>query len=78
MSVQYGAMSLCDICSWAPPATLHPKADDLEATETMALISKANACYSMLFDGFGGCYYAEMMGVHMYKAIEYLNEKYHK
>ncbi|MBR3200092.1 MAG: aldehyde ferredoxin oxidoreductase family protein [Mogibacterium sp.] len=73
MSVQYGAMSLCDICSWAPPATLHPKSDDIEPTETLALISKANACYSMLFDGFGGCYYAEMMGVHMYKAIEYIN-----
>ncbi len=73
MSVQYGAMSLCDICSWAPPATLHPKSEDIEPTETLALISKANACYSMLFDGFGGCYYAEMMGVHMYKAIEYIN-----
>jgi aldehyde:ferredoxin oxidoreductase len=73
MSVQYGAMSLCDICSWAPPATLHPKSDDIEPTEKLALISKANACYSMLFDGFGGCYYAEMMGVHMYKAIEYIN-----
>lgn len=73
MGVQYNAMSLCDICSWAPPASLHPKAEDLEATETLALISKANACYSMLFDGIGGCYYAEMMGVHMYKAIEYIN-----
>lgn len=73
MSLQYGAMSLCDICSWAPPASFHPKADDLEATETLALISKANACYSMLFDGIGGCYYAEIMGVHMYKAIEYIN-----
>lgn len=73
MGVQYNAMSLCDICSWAPPASLHPKAEDLEDTETLALISKANACYSMLFDGIGGCYYAEMMGVHMYKAIEYIN-----
>ena len=73
MAIQYGAMSLCDICSWAPPATLHPKKNDLEATEEMALISKANACYSMLFDGIGGCYYAEMMGVHMYKAIEFIN-----
>ena len=73
MGVQYNAMSLCDICSWAPPASLHPKTDDLEASETLALISKANACYSMLFDGIGGCYYAEMMGVHMYKAIEYIN-----
>ena len=73
MSIQYGAMSLCDICSWAPPARLHLKTDDLEDTETMAWISKANACYSMLTDGAGGCYYGEMMGVHMWKLIEYLN-----
>ena len=73
MAIQYGAMSLCDICSWAPPATIHPKKNDIEATEEMALISKANACYSMLMDGIGSCYYAEMMGVHMYKAIEYIN-----
>ena len=73
MAIQYGAMSLCDICSWAPPATLHKKADDLKPSETMALISKANACYSMLVDGAGGCYYGEMMGVHMWKLIEYLN-----
>ncbi|MBQ1329691.1 MAG: aldehyde ferredoxin oxidoreductase C-terminal domain-containing protein, partial [Mogibacterium sp.] len=73
MSIQYGAMSLCDICSWAPPATIHSKKNDLEATEEMALTSKANTCYSMLMDGLGCCYYAEMMGVHMYKAIEYAN-----
>ena len=73
MSIQYGAMSICDICSWAPPAKLHIKADDIEPTENMALISKANACYSMLTDGAGGCYYGEMMGVHMWKLIEYLN-----
>ncbi|MBO6016988.1 MAG: aldehyde ferredoxin oxidoreductase, partial [Oscillospiraceae bacterium] len=42
MSLEYGAMSLCDICSWAPPATLHPKSRDLEDSETMAYISKAN------------------------------------
>ena len=73
MAIQYGAMSLCDICSWAPPATLHSKEKDLEDTEEMALISKANACYSMLTDGAGGCYYGEMMGVHMWKLVEYLN-----
>ncbi len=73
MSLQYGAMSLCDICSWAPPVKMHPKAEDLEPTENMGLISKANACYSMLFDGIGGCYYAEMMGVHMYRAIDFIN-----
>ncbi|MBQ0041053.1 MAG: aldehyde ferredoxin oxidoreductase family protein [Clostridiales bacterium] len=73
MAIQYGAMSLCDICSWAPPAKLHNKKEDLEPTETMALQSKANAAYSMLIDGAGGCYYAEMMGVHMWKIVDYLN-----
>lgn len=73
MALQYGAMSLCDICSWAPPASMHPKAEDLEPTEYLAYASKANACYSMLFDGIGGCYYAEMMGVHMYKTVELIN-----
>ena len=73
MGIQYGAMSLCDICSWAPPARLHSKAEDLLPTEEMTLISKANACYSMLTDGAGGCYYGEMMGVHMWKLIDYLN-----
>ena len=73
MNIEYGAMSLCDICSWAPPATLHPKSRDLEDTETMAYISKANACYTMLTDGAGGCYYGQIMGVHMWKLVEYLN-----
>jgi aldehyde:ferredoxin oxidoreductase len=73
MGIQYGAMSLCDICSWAPPAKLHPKKEDIEDMETMALISKANACYTMLTDGAGGCYYGQMMGVHMWKLVDYLN-----
>lgn len=73
MALQYGAMSLCDICSWAPPAGMHPKSEDIEPSETMALTSKANACYSMLFDGIGGCYYAEMMGVHMYDSVGFIN-----
>lgn len=73
MGIQYGAMSLCDICSWAPPAKLHNKDKDYEPTEEMAMVSKANAAYSMLVDGVGGCYYAEMMGVHMWKVVDYLN-----
>lgn len=73
MAMQYNAMSLCDICSWAPPARLHSKDKDLMPTEEMAMISKANACYSMLVDAVGGCYYGEMMGVHMWKPVDYLN-----
>mgnify|MGYP001764599446 CR=1 FL=1 len=73
MGLQYGAMSLCDICSWAPPAKVHRKAEDLIPNDTLAWIAKANACYSMLVDGAGGCYYAEMMGVHMWRLVDYLN-----
>ena len=73
MGLEYGAMSLCDICSWAPPATPHPKAENLEDSERLAYISKANACYTMLTDGAGGCYYGQMMGVHMWKLVDYLN-----
>ncbi len=73
MAIQYGAMSLCDICSWAPPARLHRKSEDLIPSENLALISKANACYTMLTDAAGGCYYGEMMGTHMWKLVDYLN-----
>lgn len=73
MGLEYGAMSLCDICSWAPPAALRRREDDLSATVSMALVSKANACYTMLVDGAGGCYYGQMMGVHTWKLVEYLN-----
>ena len=73
MSLQYSSMSLCDICSWAPPATLHKKSDDLIPSDTLAMIAKASACYLMVVDGAGGCYYAETMGVHMWRLVEYLN-----
>ena len=73
MGMEYGAMSLCDICSWAPPATLHAKKTEREDTEEMALKTKANACYTMLADGAGGCLYGVMMGVHMWKLVDYLN-----
>ena len=73
MGIAYASMGLSDICSWAPPADLHSKADDFSATVRMALVSKANACYSMLTDGAGGCYYGQMMGVHMWRLVDYLN-----
>lgn len=73
MGLMYSAMSLCDICSWAPPVRLHPKKDDFLPTEEVALANAANVCYTMLTDSSGSCYYGEMMGVHTYKLIEYLN-----
>jgi len=73
MDFMYNAMSLSDVCSWAPPAVSHPKKDDLVPTDEMAWKGIANACYSMLMDGAGWCYYGEMMGVHTLKPVEYLN-----
>ncbi len=73
MDLMYNAMSLCDVCSWAPPVKVHPKTEDALPTEEMAMRSVANACYTMLVDGAGWCYYGEMMGVHTLKPIDYLN-----
>ena len=33
----------------------------------------ANACYSMLTDSVGGCYYAEMLGAHAWNLVRYMN-----
>ncbi len=69
----YGNTALWDICSWAPPAKPRPKKADRVPSEEMGAASRAMACYSMLVDGAGGCYYAEIMGVNMWKLVEYLN-----
>ena len=69
----YGNMALWDICSWAPTAKPHPKKADHIPNEDIGIASCATACYSMLVDGAGGCYYGQLMGVHMWKLIDYLN-----
>lgn len=73
MDLMYGAMSVWDICSWAPPVKVHPKKNDAMPTRENALAHKANACYTQLIDGMGTCYYGEMMGVHTLHPVEYLN-----
>lgn len=73
MGIQYGTMDLSDICSWAPKATIHSRKSERKITEEMAMISKATACYSMLIDGAGACFYGEMMGVRLWNPVEYLN-----
>lgn len=73
MDLMYGAMSIWDICSWAPSVKVHPKGEDLLPTEDNAKRTMANACYTMLIDGMGACYYAEMMGVHTFHPVKYLN-----
>lgn len=73
MTLQYSCMSLCDICSWAPRVKIHPKSLELLPREDATMANIANICYTMLADSAGACLYGEMMGVHTYKLIEYLN-----
>lgn len=73
MTLMYGTLSLCDICSWAPPATMAKKSEEIVPSLKTAMKSVANSCYTMLTDGAGGCYYGQMMGVHAWNPCTYLN-----
>lgn len=72
-AAMYGNMALWDICSWAPRAKPHLKKADHIPNEAIGIASCATACYSMVVDGAGGCYYGQLMGVNMWKLIEYIN-----
>jgi aldehyde:ferredoxin oxidoreductase len=73
MGMLYGTLALSDICSWAPPAVSVRKSDELIPSRETALKTVANACYSMLTDSVGGCYYAEMLGTHAWNPVKYMN-----
>lgn len=73
MGMLYGTLALSDICSWAPPAVAVKKSDELIPSRQTALKTVANACYSMLTDSVGGCYYAEMLGAHAWNLVRYMN-----
>lgn len=73
MGAMYRAMNLPDILTDAPPLKARKKKSDLMANQDIATESMLNACYTMLTDAAGGCYYGEFMGVHGWKLIEYLN-----
>ncbi len=73
MTMSYGTYALADICSWAPPMTVIKKEDDIVPSKERAMRSVANACYTMLVDGAGGCYYGMMFGVHAWNPCRYLN-----
>ena len=72
-TLMYSMLGLEDICSWAPPPKLHPKAEDILPTMDHGLASMANACYTQVVDSAGGCYFAEMLGVHIFRLIDLLN-----
>ena len=73
MTMSYGTLALADICSWAPPITSLNKREDILPSTHCAMRSVANACYAMLVDGAGGCYYGMMFGTHAWNPCKYLN-----
>lgn len=73
MTMSYGTYALADICTWAPPITSLNKEADLIPSKERAMRSVANACYAMLVDGAGGCYYGMMFGTHAWNPCRYLN-----
>jgi aldehyde:ferredoxin oxidoreductase len=73
MGMMYGTLAVSEICSWAPPAIMTKKSDELIPSRETAYKTVANACYSMLTDGVGGCYYAEMLGTHAWNPVKYMN-----
>ncbi len=73
MGMMYGATCLWDICSWAPPVKMEKKENEIVPSLRTAMKSVANACYTMLTDGAGGCYYGQMLGIHAWNPCTYLN-----
>ena len=69
----YGNMAIWDFCSWAPVAKAVNKKAARLPSETLGKASVATACYTMLVDGAGGCYYGQIIGSNNWKLIDYLN-----
>ena len=72
-SATYGNMAIWDICSWAPVAKPAGKKEARIPNEKLGVVSTAAACYTMLVDGAGGCYYGQIMGTNNWKIVDYLN-----
>lgn len=72
-TTQYSTISLSDFCSWAPPMGKVVKAEDVVPNEHLAMRSVANATYTMLADGIGGCHYGILCGTHAWNPALYLN-----
>ena len=72
-AIAYGNMAIWDICTWAPVAKSENKKKARLCSETLAKASAATACYTMLVDAAGGCYYGQIIGSNNWKLVDYLN-----
>lgn len=69
----YNALALHLICSWVPKPEKEKKQNEYIPSEKEALKSVGSACYKMMLDGAGGCYYAMLMGNNNWKLVDLLN-----
>ena len=72
-AVTYANMAIWDICSWAPVAKGENKKKARMPNEALGKATAASACYAMLVDSAGGCYYGQLIGSNNWKLVDYLN-----
>ncbi len=72
-TLMYNMLALEDVSSWVPTPKRTLKKDEIIATADRGKMTMANSCYTQVTDGAGGCYFGEMLGVHMWRLFDYLN-----
>ncbi|MDP6977163.1 MAG: aldehyde ferredoxin oxidoreductase C-terminal domain-containing protein [Myxococcota bacterium] len=70
----YNMMNLWQEVSWAPKVTKYPKSEEYIPSDDEALKSVALACYKMLNDGAGGCFFALIAGLDHWNLFRMLND----
>jgi len=72
-AMYYNMMYLWDEVSWAPPVVKYPKAEEYTPSDRDAIKTKATACYKMLTDGSGGCFFSMITGLPHWNLFKMLN-----
>ncbi len=72
-AMYYNMMYLWNEVSWAPAVVKYPKADEYRPSDENAVKTKAMACYKMLADGSGGCFFAMITGLDHWNLFKMLN-----
>ncbi|MCP5066025.1 MAG: hypothetical protein GY946_05600, partial [bacterium] len=70
----YNMISLWQEVSWAPKVTKYPKSQEYIPSDEEALKSVALACYKMLNDAAGGCFFALIAGLEHWNLFRMFND----
>ncbi|MCP4575606.1 MAG: aldehyde ferredoxin oxidoreductase [Deltaproteobacteria bacterium] len=72
-SMYYNMLYLWEEVSWAPAVVKYPKAEEYTPSDKDAIKSTGTACYKMLTDGSGGCFFGMITGVIHWNLFKMLN-----